>query len=131
MTKKFKSTRESPFILDSYDLVGPPVAAYTPASSELPKRVTIHRHHPDSINKTGRNVAGKLIFVPDSMEELLALAGNLAVHKLNYANAEKELEAQSKNSNSFIYKKVSPKLVMKVGFALKSCYQQLRQHLCP
>ncbi|KAJ8512635.1 hypothetical protein OPV22_003069 [Ensete ventricosum] len=52
----------------------PPTAAYSSASCNLDKRVTIHGHHPDETSKIGRQVAGKLIFLPDSMEELLKVA---------------------------------------------------------
>ncbi|CAL9044260.1 unnamed protein product [Musa banksii] len=53
---------------------GPPAAAMGPASCDLAKRVTIHGHHPDATNKPERHAAGKLIILPDSMEELLKLA---------------------------------------------------------
>lgn len=48
---------------------------YAPTSSELAKRVTIHGHRPGSTKKEETSVAGKLIFLPDSVEELLRLAG--------------------------------------------------------
>ncbi|XP_064947912.1 potassium channel KAT4-like isoform X2 [Musa acuminata AAA Group] len=52
----------------------PLTAAYSSYSCDLDKRVTIHGHHPDETSKIGRHAAGKLIFLPDSMEELLKLA---------------------------------------------------------
>ncbi|CAL9087639.1 unnamed protein product [Musa textilis] len=52
----------------------PPPAGYSSTSCDLDKRVTIHGHHPDEASKIGRHAAGKLIFLPDSMEELLQLA---------------------------------------------------------
>ncbi|RWV89018.1 hypothetical protein GW17_00048855 [Ensete ventricosum] len=58
-----------------FTLAGPPAAALGPASCDLAKRVTVHGHHPDATNKPERHAAGKLIFLPDSMEELLKLAG--------------------------------------------------------
>ncbi|WOK98620.1 hypothetical protein Cni_G07332 [Canna indica] len=71
---------------------GAPQAA---ASCDLAKRVTIHGHHPDVPNEAERlHVAGKLIFLPDSMEELLKLAekffGIEASRVLTAAGAEIE-----------------------------------------
>ncbi|XP_042412520.1 potassium channel KAT4-like [Zingiber officinale] len=55
-------------------LEGEQPEAYTPTSSELAKRVTIHGYRPGSTEKEDTIIAGKLIFLPDSMEELLRLA---------------------------------------------------------
>ncbi|XP_074575563.1 LOW QUALITY PROTEIN: potassium channel KAT4-like [Curcuma longa] len=49
--------------------------AYTPTSStELAKRVTIHGYRPGLTEKGETSITGKLVFLPDSMEELLSLA---------------------------------------------------------
>ncbi|XP_010254155.1 PREDICTED: potassium channel KAT3-like isoform X1 [Nelumbo nucifera] len=45
-----------------------------PCSSSLPMRLIIYGFHPDEANKEGTSKMGKLIHMPDSMEELLSLA---------------------------------------------------------
>ncbi|KAJ6794613.1 potassium channel KAT3-like [Iris pallida] len=52
--------------------------------SNIPKRVVIHRHHPDETDRRG-HISGKLIYLPDSIEELLELAEKKfgkAMHKV-------------------------------------------------
>ncbi|XP_058074800.1 potassium channel KAT3 [Magnolia sinica] len=49
-------------------------ASSSPCLIQLPKRVVIHGHHPDEIDKMEGIKFGKLIHLPDTMEELLTLA---------------------------------------------------------
>ncbi|RWV83462.1 hypothetical protein GW17_00054923 [Ensete ventricosum] len=75
ISRKLDSKRRKSYVsYNLYVVAEPPTAAYSSASCNLDKRVTIHGHHPDETSKIGRQVAGKLIFLPDSMEELLKVA---------------------------------------------------------
>ncbi|XP_028551309.1 potassium channel KAT4 [Dendrobium catenatum] len=62
--------------------------------SDPPKRVVIRGHHPDKIDKTEGNQLGKLVYLPDSIEELLKLAekkfGALPTKVLTIEGAEVE-----------------------------------------
>jgi ankyrin repeat protein len=62
----------------------------SPTSSSLPGRVTVHRHHP--VYKKANKQPGKLILLPDSIQELLKIGGQkfgfFPVKVLNEENAE-------------------------------------------
>lgn len=51
------------------------VATTTDLSKKPPTRVIIHGYHPNHKPKSGGN-GGKLIHLPDSVENLLTIAGN-------------------------------------------------------
>lgn len=59
---------------NSFDYFAGTSPTSTPSSDMLPLRVIIHGHHPDDRTNDGDKM-GKLIHLPDSVEELLSLAG--------------------------------------------------------
>uniref|UniRef100_A0A1D1XE70 Potassium channel n=1 Tax=Anthurium amnicola TaxID=1678845 RepID=A0A1D1XE70_9ARAE len=50
-------------------------ATSSPISGDSPKRVIIHGHHPDEVDKACK-VPGKLVYLPETVQEILKLAEN-------------------------------------------------------
>lgn len=59
---------------DSVSNNGSPITTSRPFSCKAAKRVVIHRHHPDEADKTEGPAMGKLISLPDSIDELFKVA---------------------------------------------------------
>ncbi|KAI0508127.1 hypothetical protein KFK09_014261 [Dendrobium nobile] len=87
-----------------HNFAGRPLTCSSITPSDPPKRVVIRGHHPDKIDKTEGNQLGKLVYLPDSIEELLKLA---VIHdKFNSKffileeMLKKELEGQTRKMSS-------------------------------